>query len=73
MFKIRLHRWLLSFWNLAGVPFTYSYSIIFMATHDPAMYKFPLWGNILLYTTLLTAYYVYVLQASVAVAIIELY
>lgn len=50
--------WLLSFWNLAGVPFTYSYSIIFMATHDPAMYKFPLWGNILLYTTLLTAYYV---------------
>lgn len=51
--------WLLSFWNLAGVPFTYSYSIVFMATHDPAMYRFPLWGNILLYVTLLTAYYVF--------------
>jgi len=51
--------WLLSFWNLAGVPFTYSYSIVFMATHDPAMYKFPLWANIALYATLLTAYYVF--------------
>lgn len=30
-----------------------------MATHDPALYRFPLWADILLYTTLLTAYYVY--------------
>lgn len=51
--------WLLSFWNLAGVPFTYSYSIVFMATHDPEMYRFPLWANVALYLVLLGAYYVY--------------
>jgi len=50
--------WLLSFWNLAGVPFTYSYPVVFMATHDPEMYRFPLWANVLLYVTLLVAYYV---------------
>ena len=50
--------WLLSFWNLAGVPFTYSYSIVYMATHDPETYRFPFWANIALYGTLLMAYYV---------------
>ena len=50
---------LLSFWNLAGVPFTYSYSILYMAINDPAKYRFPLWGNVLLYVTLLTAYFIF--------------
>ena len=30
-----------------------------MATRDPEMYRFPLWGNVLLYVTLLTAYYIF--------------
>ncbi|GAA5820820.1 hypothetical protein JCM11251_001829 [Rhodosporidiobolus azoricus] len=30
--------WLLSYWNLAGVPFSYAYPAIFMATHDPKTY-----------------------------------
>lgn len=49
--------WLLSFWNLAGVPFSYCYSIIYMATHDPKEYRFPTWAYVLLYSTLLVAYY----------------
>lgn len=35
------------------------YSIVYIATHDPAVYRFPLAGNIALYTTLLCAYYVF--------------
>ncbi|GAA6013064.1 hypothetical protein JCM10207_006157 [Rhodosporidiobolus poonsookiae] len=30
--------WLLSYWNLAGVPFSYCYPAIYMAKHDPATY-----------------------------------
>ncbi|GJN94350.1 hypothetical protein Rhopal_007424-T1 [Rhodotorula paludigena] len=33
--------WLLSYWNLAGVPFSYAYAAIYMATHDPAEYTYP--------------------------------
>ncbi|GAA97491.1 hypothetical protein E5Q_04169 [Mixia osmundae IAM 14324] len=50
---------MLSFWNLAGVPFTYANSILYMASNHPSKYTFPLWGNILLYTTILAAYYVF--------------
>lgn len=32
--------WLLSYWNLAGVPFSYAYAAIYMATHDPATYEY---------------------------------
>lgn len=32
--------WLLSYWNLAGVPFSYAYAAIYMATHDPATYTY---------------------------------
>ncbi|KZV84349.1 ERG4/ERG24 ergosterol biosynthesis protein [Exidia glandulosa HHB12029] len=47
------------FWNFAGVPFTYCYSILYMATHDPAKYKFSTLGYVALYATLLTAYYIF--------------
>ncbi|GAA5844234.1 hypothetical protein JCM9279_001731 [Rhodotorula babjevae] len=33
--------WLLSYWNVAGVPFSYAYAAIYMATHDPATYAYP--------------------------------
>ena len=47
------------FWNFAGVPFSYVYSVVYMATHDPANYKFSTAANIALFATLLTAYYVW--------------
>ncbi|BGP43515.1 C-24(28) sterol reductase [Rhodotorula kratochvilovae] len=33
--------WLLSYWNVAGVPFSYAYAAIYMATHDPKTYAYP--------------------------------
>ncbi|KIM90426.1 hypothetical protein PILCRDRAFT_812170 [Piloderma croceum F 1598] len=47
------------FWNFAGVPFTYVYSVVYMASHDPSMYRFSTPTYVLLFTTLLTAYYVW--------------
>ena len=50
------------FWNFAGVPFTYCYSDVYMATHDPAKYQFSTIGYVALYGTLLTSYYMCVLS-----------
>ncbi|KAF8749322.1 ERG4 ERG24 ergosterol biosynthesis protein [Rhizoctonia solani] len=47
------------FWNFAGVPFTYCYSIVYMASHDPSTYRFSTPTYIALYCTLLTAYYIF--------------
>jgi len=51
--------YLVIFWNFAGVPFSYCYSIVYMATHDPSTYRFSTGGYVALYTTLLTAYFVW--------------
>ncbi|KAH9913921.1 ERG4/ERG24 ergosterol biosynthesis protein [Fomitopsis serialis] len=50
---------LVIFWNFAGVPFSYIYSVVYMASHDPSKYRFSTSGYIFLYTTLLTAYYIW--------------
>jgi len=47
------------FWNFAGVPFTYVYSVVYMASHDPSKYRFPTPVYIVLFATLLTAYYIW--------------
>ncbi|TDL23613.1 ERG4/ERG24 ergosterol biosynthesis protein [Rickenella mellea] len=47
------------FWNFAGVPFTYVYSVVYMASHDPSKYRFSTPTYIALYATLLTAYYIF--------------
>ncbi|EJD07687.1 ERG4/ERG24 ergosterol biosynthesis protein [Fomitiporia mediterranea MF3/22] len=47
------------FWNFAGVPFTYVYSVVYMASHDPSEYKFSTPAYVALYVTLLTAYYIF--------------
>ncbi|PFH51778.1 hypothetical protein AMATHDRAFT_141557 [Amanita thiersii Skay4041] len=47
------------FWNLAGVPFSYVYSVVYMASHDPELYRFPTPTYYLLFGTLLTAYYIW--------------
>lgn len=66
------------FWNFAGVPFvsvsdfvwfsssdvpqSYVYSVVYMASHDPSAYRFSTLGYIVIYTTLVTAYYMWVLS-----------
>ncbi|KAJ8514585.1 hypothetical protein ONZ45_g7891 [Pleurotus djamor] len=47
------------FWNLAGVPFTYVYSVVYMASHDPSKYQFSTPVYVLMFTTLLTAYFIW--------------
>ncbi|GAA5982914.1 hypothetical protein JCM11641_002625 [Rhodosporidiobolus odoratus] len=42
--------WLLSYWNLAGVPFSYCYPAIYMATHDPATYAWSKPTLVILFT-----------------------
>ena len=41
---------------------SYIYSVVYMASHDPSKYRFSTLGYVALYTTLLTAYYVYALS-----------
>lgn len=53
---------MLIFWNMAGVPFTYCYPVIYMARSDPSTYRYPVWVNVAMYVTLLGAYYVYVAE-----------
>ncbi|KAG9001466.1 C-24(28) sterol reductase [Tulasnella sp. JGI-2019a] len=50
---------MLIFWNFAGVPFTYCYPTLYMVRRHPDTYKFPLWGNIALYSTLMIAHYIF--------------
>ncbi|THH17795.1 hypothetical protein EW146_g3095 [Bondarzewia mesenterica] len=47
------------FWNFAGVPFTYVYSVVYMASHDPSKYRFSTPTYVALYLTLITAYCVW--------------
>jgi len=47
------------FWNFAGVPFTYCYSIVYMARNDPEKYRFSTPTYVALYVTLLLAYYTF--------------
>ncbi|KAG9048018.1 C-24(28) sterol reductase [Tulasnella sp. UAMH 9824] len=50
---------MLIFWNFAGVPFTYCYPTLYMVRRHPDTYAFPLWGKILLYTTLMVSHYIF--------------
>ncbi|WVQ85315.1 hypothetical protein IAT38_007480 [Cryptococcus sp. DSM 104549] len=51
--------WMLIFWNMAGVPFTYCYPVIYMVRAPTASYEFPLWGQIAMLVTLLVCYYIF--------------
>jgi len=50
---------LVIFWNFAGVPFSYVYSVVYMASHHPSKYQFSTSTYVIMFTTLLTAYYVW--------------
>jgi len=47
------------FWNLAGVPFSYIYSVVYMASHEPENYRFSTVTYCVLFGTILTAYYIW--------------
>ena len=47
------------FWNFAGVPFTYCYSIVYMAAHPPEYYRFSTPTYVFMYALLLFAHFVF--------------
>ncbi|OAV97665.1 hypothetical protein PTTG_01138 [Puccinia triticina 1-1 BBBD Race 1] len=51
--------WLLSFWNFAGVAFTYCHSVIYITNQPPSKYHFSTWSYAALYLTYTAAYYVF--------------
>ncbi|GCE99856.1 C-24(28) sterol reductase [Zygosaccharomyces mellis] len=48
---------MLIFWNIAGVPYTYCHCTLYLYYHHPSEYQWSAGYNISLYLTLLTAYY----------------
>ncbi|KAN0063357.1 C-24(28) sterol reductase [Thecaphora frezii] len=47
------------FWNFAGVPFTYCYSIVYMAAHPPHYYRFSTPTYVFMYSLLIFAHWVF--------------
>ncbi|KAK9371044.1 ergosterol biosynthesis ERG4/ERG24 [Lipomyces kononenkoae] len=50
---------MLLFWNMAGVPFTYSHCTLFLANHAPSEYQWSIYYNVFVYFLLLGAYYIF--------------
>ena len=50
---------MLAFWNMAGVPFTYCHCTLYLANHSPETYRWSLSTNIGLYVLLLGSYYIW--------------
>ncbi|GAA5980919.1 hypothetical protein JCM5350_004765 [Sporobolomyces pararoseus] len=48
--------WLLSYWNLAGVPFSYAYPALYISTRDPKDLEFPTWVLVSLFIVLTVAH-----------------
>lgn len=48
---------MLLFWNIAGVPFTYCNCTLFLAYNDPKQYQWSIGYNVSIYVLLLVAYY----------------
>jgi len=51
--------WMLIFWNMAGVPFVYTAQSVFILRNSPAHTEHSSIYNVLLFTTLFIAYYVW--------------
>lgn len=48
---------MLCFWNIAGVPYSYCQSALFLYYHKPEEYNWPVWYNILCFVILFVGYY----------------
>ncbi|KAK0557407.1 C-24(28) sterol reductase [Tilletia horrida] len=51
--------WMVIFWNFSGVPFTYCYSIVYMAAHPPHSYRFSTPAYVILFSTLILAHWIF--------------
>jgi delta24(24(1))-sterol reductase len=50
---------MLIFWNMAGVPFSYCHSIMYIAKHHPSEYSRPIWFTACLTLAYLGVYYIW--------------
>ena len=50
---------MLIFWNMAGVPLSYCHATIYLANHDPGVYRWPRAFLVFLYISYLFAYWVW--------------
>jgi Delta24(24(1))-sterol reductase len=50
---------MLIFWNLAGVPLSYCHCTLYLANHDPSVYRWNRSGLFLLYLTYLFIYWIW--------------
>ncbi|KAF3283107.1 C-24(28) sterol reductase [Orbilia oligospora] len=50
---------MLIFWNMAGVPFTYHHCTLWLAKHDPAQYSWSTGFQASLFVTLVCAYFIW--------------
>lgn len=48
---------MLIFWNIAGVPYTYCYNTLYLVSHDPSTYNHSWYYNTFVLVLLLTSYY----------------
>jgi Delta24(24(1))-sterol reductase len=48
---------MLIFWNMAGVPYTYAHATLYLVNHPPSSYRWPVAYNITIYALLLASYY----------------
>ncbi|KFY02977.1 hypothetical protein O988_01746 [Pseudogymnoascus sp. VKM F-3808] len=50
---------ILTFWNMAGVPFTYCHCALYLANHDPAEYRWNRYGLVVLFVLYLFFYWMW--------------
>ncbi|KAK9351126.1 ergosterol biosynthesis ERG4/ERG24 [Lipomyces doorenjongii] len=50
---------MLLFWNMAGVPFTYCHCTLFLANSAPSEYQWSIYYNVFVYFLLIGAYYIF--------------
>lgn len=50
---------MLLFWNMAGVPFTYCHCTLYLANHPPTDYQWSIYYNLMIYSMLIGAYYIF--------------
>ncbi len=50
---------MLIFWNLAGVPLSYCHCTLYLANHDPSVYRWNRYGLFLLYVSYLFVYWIW--------------
>lgn len=60
-FDMSHEKWgyMLIFWNMAGVPMTYCHGTLYLVKHTPEVYQWSIATNVMIFTMLVAAYYVF--------------